>query len=265
MVICCTTNEKYVKFTLALINSIRKNCKINYKIKCLCVNVNKSSLQKIQNLGNVDCIVDNTKLCKKRTLTTPDKTTLTSIFNRNKDYGCLISEEGCYCSNKRFELVYRALLKNKHVLFLDVDAIVRRDLKDIILKYTNSDIAILKTINGGISISEKRLKISEPNNTIYQQGVFFVNSNDKTLRFYKELKNLVAKDMKNWNIDQVSFYNEIKNHDLNIEQLDKSFKDVYENHTGKGLNQDSYIWSGAWVDKYSNEIYKREYIKYSVI
>ncbi len=35
MVICCTTNEKYVKFTLALINSIRKNCKIKYKVESL--------------------------------------------------------------------------------------------------------------------------------------------------------------------------------------------------------------------------------------
>jgi len=262
MVICCTTNEKYVKFTLALINSIRKNCKIKYKVECLCVNVSKKSVEKIKNLGNVNCIIDNTLLSTKRTLTTPDNSTLTSIFNRDKDYGCLISEEACYCSNKRFDLVYNTLLNNNYVLFLDVDAIIRKDLNELFLKYKNFDITIKKNINSTIYGNRKALKISEPNNIIYQQGVFFVKSNEKTINFYNNLKNIVEKDIFNWNIDQIAFYNEIEKHNLNLNQLDTTFKDVY-NKPGD-FKDTSHIWSGAWKEKYSNERYLTEFSKYAI-
>tara|TARA_E500000318_G_scaffold111467_1_gene130163 strand:+ start:7603 stop:8394 length:792 start_codon:yes stop_codon:yes gene_type:complete len=262
MVICCTTNEKYVKFTLALINSIRKNCKIKYKVECLCVNVSKESVKKIKNLGNVNCIIDNTLLSKKRTLTTPDNSTLTSIFNRDKDYGCLVSEEACYCSNKRFDLVYNTLLKNDYVLFLDVDAIIRKDLNELFLRYKNFDITIKKNINSTIYGTRKVLKISEPNNIIYQQGVFFVKSNTKTINFYNSLKRIVEKDIFNWNIDQIAFYNEIEKHNLNLYQLDTTFKDVY--NRPDDFKDTSHIWSGAWKEKYSNEKYLTEFSKYAI-
>ena len=262
MVICCNTNEKYVKFTLALINSIKKNCKIKYKVECLCVNVGEESVKKIKNLGNVNCIIDNTLLSKKRTLTTPDNSTLTSIFNRDKDYGCLISEEACYTSNKRFNLVYNTLLQNDYVLFLDVDAIIRKDLNDLFLRYKNFDITIKKNINSTIYGNRKVLKISEPNNIIYQQGVFFVKSNTKTINFYNSLKNIVEKDIFNWNIDQIAFYNEIKKHNLNLNELDTTFKDVY-NKPGD-FKDTSHIWSGAWKEKYSNQKYLTEFSKYAI-
>ena len=262
MIICCTTNQKYIKFTLALINSIRKNCKIKYKVECLCVNVNKESIEKLKKLGKVNCIIDNTLLSKKRTLTTPDNSTLTSIFNRDKNYGCLISEEACYCSNKRFDLVYKTLLNNEYVLFLDVDAIIRKDLNDLFLKYKDFDITIRKNVNSTIYGNRKTLKISEPNNIIYQQGVFLVKSNNKTVNFYENLKNIVDKDLFNWNIDQIAFYNEIKNYNLNLGQLDLTFKDVY-NKKGDFKNS-SYIWSGAWKEKYSNKKYLTEFSKYAI-
>jgi len=262
MVICCTTNEKYVKFTLALINSIRKNCKIKYKVECLCVNVSKESVEKIKNLGNVNCIIDNTLLSKKRTLTTPDNSTLTSIFKRDKDYGCLVSEEACYCSNKRFDLVYNTLLKNNYVLFLDVDAIIRKDLNELFLRYKNFDITIKKNINSTIYGTREVLKISEPNNIIYQQGVFFVKSNTETINFYNSLKRIVEEDIFNWNIDQIAFYNEIKKHNLNLKQLDTTFKDVY-NKPGD-FKDASHIWSGAWKEKYSNKKYLTEFSKYAI-
>lgn len=262
MNICCITNEDYVKFTLAMINSLRINCHTKYNVTCLCVNVTNKSLNLLNKL-DVNTIEVNKTLSKVRTLLTPDGTTLTPVWKRNKDYGCMISEEACYCSNMRFNLVARELEAAEHVLFLDVDAIIRKDLNHMLDEYVSNDITIRKTVNEGVAGKQQKLKISEPNNIIYQQGVFLVKSSPSTINFYQTIAELTMSDWKNWNADQIYFYNEIQNYDFVVGQLDSKYRDVATNPIDGGLKETSYIWSGAWTDKYNNERYINEYTKYS--
>lgn len=265
MNICCVTNNKYIKFTLALINSIRCNCYTQYNIICLCVNVDSKNKQLLEKF-NVSVISIDKELSKVKTMLTPDGTSLTPIHNRDKNYGSLISEEAAFCSNKRFELVYDTLcVMSDDVLFLDVDAIVRKDLSVMKEMYRNNDITIRKTKNQGIAGTQKRLRISEPDNIIYQQGVFFVRNNDKTKSFYKSLNDRVNTDLKNWNADQIYFIDEINKHNLTIGQLDSTFKDIFSDIKDGGLKNSSHIWSGAYTDKYNNERYINEYNKYKII
>lgn len=264
MTICCVTNDPYVRFTLALINSIRINCDVKYKIVCMCVNVSSENIEHIKSF-DVEVVIVTKQLSTIKNMLTPDGTTLTPVWKRDKQYGSLISEEASYCSNSRFKLVAEHLTESTHVLFLDVDAIVRKDLREILSQYGDNDITIRKTENEGVAGRERRLTISEPENIIYQQGVFLVKSSKKTREFYTRLSELVLSDWKNWNADQIFFYHEIQKHDLKIGQLDSKYRDVATNPVDGGLKDSSYIWSGAWTDKYNNERYVGEYSKYKVI
>ena len=264
MTICCVTNEPYVRFTLAMINSIRINCDEKYKIVCMCINVSEESIKRIKSF-DVEVISITRRLSVIKNMLTPDGTPLTPVWKRNKQYGSLISQEASYCSNSRFKLVTGQLNTSTHVLFLDVDAIIRRDLSTMLSQYCDNDITIRKTVNEGVASIEKRLKISEPENVIYQQGVFLVKSSMKTRKFYTQLSDLVMSDWKNWNADQMFFYSEIQKHDIKIGQLDSKYRDVATNPVDGGLKESSYIWSGAWTDKYNNERYIDEYSKYKII
>jgi len=262
--ICCITNDLYVRFTLALINSIRINCDEKYKIVCMCVNVSSENIKRIRSF-DVEVVLITKQLSTIKNMLTPDRTTLTPVWKRNKQYGSLISEEASYCSNSRFKLVADHLAKSTYVLFLDVDAVVRKDLSVMLLQYSDNDITIRKTENEGVAGRQKRLTISEPENIIYQQGVFLVKSSGKTREFYARLSDLVMSDWKNWNADQIFFYHEIQKYNLRIGQLDSKYRDVATNPVDGGLKDSSYIWSGAWTDKYNNERYIGEYSKYKII
>ena len=263
MIICCTTNDKYVAFTLGLINSIRVNCSTSYKILCRCVNVCDENLKLIDHDKNTDIVVDNRPLSTARTITTPEGTTYTPLLHGNKHSGFLKSEEACYCSNIRFYQTLQALESGEDVLYMDVDAIVRGDLINLPDVCPDDDIVIRKNINEGMYGNQKRMPISEPGNVVYQQGFYFVRSCDLTASFYKHLADKIQTVMKNWNADQIMFLDAVNNFPVKIGQLPTTYRDSYHNPVDGGFKDESIVWCGGWVDKYTNEKYLAEFEKYS--
>lgn len=263
MIICCTTNDKYVKFTLGLINSIRKNCTTQYKIICRCVNVCNDNLNLLGNDTNIEIVIDNRPLSTAKNITTPEGTTYTSLLSGNRLAGYLKSEEACYCSNIRFYQTLQALKSGEDVLYMDVDAIVRGDLMDLPNVAPGDDIIIRRNVDEGMYGLQKRMPISEPDNVVYQQGFYFVRSCNLTLRFYEYLADKIQTDMKNWNADQIMFLNATKKFPIKIGQLPTIYRDSYHNPVDGGFKNESIVWCGGWVDKYTNNKYLAEFEKYA--
>ena len=179
----------------------------------------------------------------------------------------LTSNIACYCSNIRFRVI-ESLLKQDYsnILFMDVDAIVKKDLTTLYNIISKNDITIMKEIRGFNSESRTISKQMAPPDMIdWHCGIIGVNNNTLTRRFIELVRERTENDMWNWDADQDQFnitYNDFKD-DIRIYNLPKKYKD--EGYRSEGYSDDSYIWCGAGEAKYSNKQYITEQNRYENI
>jgi len=177
----------------------------------------------------------------------------------------LMSDKACYCSNIRFRVIENMLQNEfKHVVFMDVDAIVMRGLDPLRQLISKHDITIMKESRGFNDPNPiRRDRYAPPDNIDWHCGIIGVSNNEISRDFISKLKTRTENDMFNWDADQDQFnitYKEFGD-TIDIHNLPKQFKD--EGYRSDGYSVDSYVWCGAGEAKYSNEQYITEQNKWS--
>jgi hypothetical protein len=169
-----------------------------------------------------------------------------------------VSDLQCYCSNVRFRNIYNMLISGEDVLYMDVDAIVRRDLFDLQDIIDQHDVTIRTN-----RYTSDTLPTDEPDGIEWHCGIIGVQSNSTSKKFIKQVMERTEQNMFYWDSDQDEFNNAYKDmHDvITIGELPEEFKDEgpgadFVNKTQ--FNDQSYIWSGAGTVKSDNIDYIKE-------
>ena len=271
--ICCVSDIKYTKLLKPFLRSLfHHNDNVNVHVtlvNCDEMNSEIKSINKNININN-----DNTKISTKREhLARHGALLFDSIYNKGtkpitggfSGPRFLTSNLACYCSNIRFRVIENLLNKGyETVLFMDVDAIVKKNLSTLHGLIASHDITIMKEhrgFNSRSTIISKQL--APPDMIDWHCGIIGVQNNNTTMKFIKTLKERTERDMWNWDADQDQFnitYNEFKDK-IRLCNLPREYKD--EGYRQKRYSDDSYIWCGAGEAKYSNRQYINEQNKYS--
>ena len=147
------TTNGYVDFTHNLLSSVEKN-NIDLKIKVFSLD-KKASIYFESN--GIETTEHNSKYIESQE----------DMFFQNSDnFG--------YLMIAKFEIIYKELLKNDYVLYIDGDIVIKKD----IIKYLFS----VKRNYDIIFQNDKRP--SKPNLINLCAGFMFIKSNKKTLKFF---------------------------------------------------------------------------------
>ena len=154
------TNKGYVDYTHNLLSSIKENnLDIDIKIYAL----DQFSLNYFEELGA------NVKIYQK------DDFADTYLKQDDKDFGNLMIV--------KFELIYKELLENDNVVYVDGDITFKKDLSEYLINFSNdSDI-----------IFQNDLKPSKPDREWVCAGFMYIKSSKKTLKFFKPTAKLIRK------------------------------------------------------------------------
>ena len=267
LTVTCTSDESYIPHLIPLINSINTNTS-NIRLYIRLVNVEQEVGVTLYDLHpNIEILWDNTSLSTKRELLNGDGVLISFIDEGRAKYGYLLSEKICYCSNIKYNTINRLLSRgDPYILHMDVDAIVRKGLYELVQLIKQHDIVIRK--DTGLP---KFRRNSEPNGETYRQGVIGINNTAPVRRLFDRIETAVSKDMKNWDADQISFYHvfeamkdELKFYNLPISYRDACYASLDGDTTSTSFNDNSHIWSGSHRSKYIQEIYMRERDKYNI-
>lgn len=257
LTVVCTSNTKYLQYVFPFFESLNKNCKdINIVIRL----VNDNTLfKKYQNL-NIYTIYDKVKLQDDIILNDKDikeynYEELTNIIkNNNLGNSIFKKREAIYCSNIKFNTINFLLNNNfKHILYLDVDTIVREDINCIIKETKNNDLAMFIDEN---DIDDFITKHNERYIGL-NAGFMYLNNTKKSKIFYKELEKRVKDDFYDLDADEVEFQKLLKESDISIKFVDKKYKD-----NGPKYENESLMWSGQSDEKILNNLFKEEKLLY---
>jgi lipopolysaccharide biosynthesis glycosyltransferase len=164
------TNSGYVEMTKNLIISAAKNAP-NIKISVYVLDEESKSELKFFNNINIKEIEN--KFFIDHNL----------IDIRNKNFGLMMGY--------KYEIIYKSLLQNRHVLYIDGDIVIKKDFTSYLLSnIDNKDILIQNDLNP-----------NKPKVENLCAGFMMIKSNKKTLKFFNP---------KNVNLKKVS---KLKNHD----------------------------------------------------
>jgi hypothetical protein len=145
------------------------------------------------------------------------------------------------------------------ILFMDVDAIIRKSLDDLFDQIKLHDICIKKEHRRFNDEHEHiRDQYSPPDCIDWHCGIIGVNNNNLCREFFTKVNELTEEDMFNWDADQDYFnlvYKQYENK-LSMYNIPDMYKDEHQNN-------ESYVWCGAGLVKYNNEKYITEQKKYS--
>ena len=272
LTIGCISDEKYVPLLKPFLTSLynfNQDIKV-YATLVDCEHLN-DNVQSISN--NITIVNDNISLSTKRkhlarhglpVFDTLNNTSTKPISGGFKGPRWLMSDKACYCSNIRFRVIADILNRgHKQVLFMDVDAIVRKPLHDLTKLITDHDITILKEIRGFNSENPAlRDKFAPPDFIDWHCGIIGIRNNEICREFISKVQERTEADMWNWDADQDQFnitFNEYADK-VKLCNLPKEFKD--EGYRSTGYSDNSYIWCGAGEAKYSNSQYITEQNKW---
>ena len=258
LTIVCTTNKNYIEYTNAFINSIDTNCE-NINIILRLVNCSPHDVYEPQNLP-LDIVQDNfvmqndKVICEEDIRSTDYRTALQIIKHDKHDNVLFKSKEAVYCSNIKFNTINKLLDQQfKHVLYLDVDTIVRKDISRVHTEYNQCDIATYVDLNDVDSFTL-------PDGSSYMgwnAGFMLIHNNNRTMQFFQQLESRVNQDMYNFDADEIQFQMLLSEMPLNIKYVDKIYKD-----NGPEYTDGSHMWSGQAHNKVINKLFNEEYAKY---
>ena len=170
------TNFGYIHYTKNLLNSIKHNgVDLDLKVYTL----DKNSYDEIKKIH------ENTVYFK-------DENFNVSNFVRQDEY---IFAEIMY---KKLEIIYKELLQNDYVLYIDGDVVIKQDITDYLLNHINeNDILFQNDMNP-----------DKPKKEYLCAGFMFIKSNKKTLKYFN-IENISKKSIYKGNHDQ-GYLNKIK-------------------------------------------------------
>jgi len=226
LIIC---DNSYFYYSKYLINSIKKNVTIPYKLNCYGIKLKKKH---INYLESNNCLVINDPI---KLSNDPD---ITNMFSKSK--------LSSYCANIRAKVIYDMMIRgDKYILYLDIDSLVRKDLKELF--------ELIKKSNIVIKIREDQLK----DYLKVMTGVIGINNNLQSIKFIERWKDLSINENRlyKWYTDQITFTKVMNNYLTEITCLPNEYIDcVFYNRT--------YIWCGKGNRKKDNLTYLHETRKY---
>lgn len=275
MTIVCTSDKKYIPVFQSLYFSIRQNYG-NCQIVLRLIDCNSLDLcSEVRYDPNVRVIVDQQNLSTKRNKLTIDQhvlqdtlwASLRKRLTKSRGARWFYSDLVAYASNIKYNTINTLLDEGvERILYMDVDAVVRKPLDGLENLIEDSDIVIMK--DKGDTNPSLVKPISEPDGILWHCGIIGFNNTETTRLFCKELEERVMEDKFEWDADQIQFHNVFNKfiERIKFTNLPRTYKDE---GTGdlrfggmKGFLEDSHIWCGAGESKYTDEGYVSECKKY---
>lgn len=301
MIICCTACPKYIYHLSCLLNSIYKNtpwCKTIVRL-VNCGSEHRDQISK--NFPHTQIIDVEYKCSTKRNRLLKNGSVLQdTMFNtysktRSKFRGSkwLYSEFNAKCINDRYDIILKLLSDgHEHVMSIDADMLIRKDLTKMINECKDADIALHaeivtrgKHIDHGQYIQPGHIPILSREQYLLKEtyhpptdyvewhtGVVLFNNTNRTVEFtkkYNEILNSTENEYI-WGAEEEEVYflytdkfkNKIKLYNLPVKYKDEGYGDDRIVGSNEYSNE-SYIWVGAGQNKYNAETqYVKELTKY---
>ncbi|MAF24360.1 hypothetical protein CL634_02055 [bacterium] len=275
LIIISTCDQEYIPILKPFLRSLRKNATcVQPYIRF--VNTNPGSIEEaIDEFPEMWFVIEEKELDTKRKHLNKKGILLQEELDRGfkekktefRGARWLYSDKMAYCSNIRYNTVNQALSAGlEHILMMDIDAIVRRDLDELYNLIKSHDLCVVSSnsedfINRQLGEEEtKRLRFPELEE-FYHGGLIGIR-NSLTMReiFKKIEKNINLYD---WDSDELVISKIFTEHEgeIDIHNLSRKYKD--EGLYTKGyvcpvFQEDSVIWSGTANTKSTNEVYAKE-------
>ena len=273
MIISCVSDNNYLRFLKPLIKSISLNSP-SCKVFCWLINCTKEDEQSLKDIyERVEVYHDSCTLSQTRQMLSRDGILLNEYIKQGTETPLLsggakwlTSPYMGYCTNVRFKVISEILNRDESTLFLDADAIVRKDVRALD-NCTACDLSV-RTIHhksyDGINTPKRPL--SDPGNTQYQMGVIFANPSSRM--FFECCHKFCFEDCEDWDSNITAFKRAMEIHKPLIAPLPRKYKDEGVNvsntlHSEYAFDMNSNIWSGPGRRKFVNEQYVNEYLKYT--
>ena len=272
LAIICTSDSEYLPYTIGLLKSIYTNSPILTTYIRL-INCNNQQVKNIKNIhDNIHVITDTVHASSQRINKHRHQDMLLSeylhhgykkSYTKRRGSRWLYSDKMAYCSNIKFNTINTILNKTDFNLFyMDVDAVVRRDLSSL-NNIINSYDVIFKITEA----TEHGLPFLDGKQRVYHGGHFGINNNTLTKQIFADMEEHVSNNMYYWDADECAIYDALTEcSDVNICKLPYTYKDCgtySELHTEHIFDDQSYIWSGAAQAKYINKSFVNEVRKYN--
>jgi len=272
----CISDEKYICLLKPFITSLAST-NPGIEIYITLVDCDGYHIDELLALNsNIVINMDSTDICTKRKhlarhgipiFDSIDNPTTMPASDGFKGPRWLMSDQACYCSNSRYRVILEMISQQYNpILFMDVDAIVRKPLTELRTSILNHDISIKKEYRKFDSNAEHiRDKYAPPDNIDWHCGIIGVNNNHMCRTFFSEVKQHIEKDMFNWDADQDCFnliYNKYADK-LRLYNIPQTYKDDGQNDTSM-FSKTSHVWCGAGQIKYNNRQYIDEQKKYTL-
>ena len=267
----CISDEKYIPLLKVFLSSIAKNYP-RVAMYITLVNCPEYADELKQIYPDIEFKFDTTELSTKRNrlarhdipvfdyLNVPETRPIEGGFRGPR---WLMSDRAAYCSNIRYRVILEMMEKGYNpILFMDVDAIIRKPLDELGKLIWYHDICIMQELRG-FRDPTYSAEYAPPDFIDWHCGIIGSNNNEICKEFFTVVKDSTEADMLNWDADQDEFnkaYHKFKDK-LSMYFLPIKFKDEGK-FNGDTHQDDSHIWCGAGEIKYSNKQYIQEQQKY---
>tara|TARA_Y100000310_G_scaffold279729_1_gene299037 strand:- start:2079 stop:2867 length:789 start_codon:yes stop_codon:yes gene_type:complete len=157
---------------------------------------------------------------------------------QKKGFGKLYSDKVAYCANIRSKKIADILTHiNTDLIYIDVDNIVNRDLKELYEFGSNADILCVPAYVDTDAISTT---------------LFYIKNSDKTVSFFKKMSEIVEQQMYKWGIDHIAFNKLLHTTTLKKAMLPAGYYD--ETYDPKSVIWINHLTMYGLTDKYQEAI-----------
>jgi len=234
-IITFSSDSNYMKYTINLLNSIKKNCN-NIDVFYRGVNITDEDYLKILDY-NILHVIDKINLSTKKNLI---KEQYKQIFVNNKLIvsQMLYSEAISYTCHSRFKNITYLLREGYDtILALDADTYVNKNIDALFKDYKNFDIC---SVPGDTDDDKENFFLNE--------GLLLINRSQKVLDYFTEIESYLFKDghFKDWDSDTKILTKLQYKYKLKLGSLDPSYK--------SRPNKNAYMWSGDGTNKHEKSI-----------
>jgi hypothetical protein len=263
MIITLSTDSDYVDRTVCLLNSISINSP-DFKVYLRAIDCKESEITALKAAHN-NLILDDEQVgkCTKRKFFRAGAVLSTNLLNTGPYKSRLLSERQCYVSNTRYRNILYCLqeLNEDIVIFLDADAIVRRNLSDLTNFINKYDVLC----NVGTEVPRY------PNGRCWECSCIIARNTPETIAFFNKVRELTEVNMTDWDSDQFAIENIYSTSTItlcddisHIEDLGWRVLTVDNwKETSSIYSSDTYIWPGSGEGKFTEE-YCKEQKKYTI-
>lgn len=275
LVIISTCDQEYIPILKPFLRSLRKNAgRVQPYIRF--INTKKESIDEMcETYPNLWYSIDNIELDTKRKNLNKKGILLQEELDRgfkNKETKFrgarwLYSDKMAYCSNIRYNSINRVLGAGvKHILMMDIDAIVRKDLGELYDTIKSHDLCVVCSNSEDFVqrqlCEEETKRLRFPELEEFYHGGFIGVRNSPLMReiFQKIEKNINLYD---WDSDELvisKIFTKFER-DIDIHNLPRKYKDegLYSLEEACPVFQESsVVWSGTASTKYTNRVYNEE-------